>query len=173
VPFLALMLIGARGQPWWLLAGMAAALPAEALRFWAARSIGPASRTRGDTPGPLARSGPYRLSRNPLYLANIALYASFALATGWWLAVLFPVLAVPYYQFIVGWEERRLFATHGADYQALLDQVPRWLGRPKGAPPPAQPNATWNAALRAERGTLMAMLAVFGSLTAKLLLLGS
>ncbi len=149
---------------------MILAVPAEFLRLWAARCIGPASRTRGDTPGPLALAGPYRLSRNPLYVANMALYASFALASGWWPAAVFPVLAVPYYQLIVRWEEHRLVAIHGGDYEGLRDRVPRWLGSPRPHPTEAPPNASWSAALRAERGTLAAMLAVFGALAIKLML---
>ncbi len=147
---------------------MALSLPAETLRLWAARSIGPASRTRGTTPGPLARAGPYRLSRNPLYLANVGLYGCFALASGWWPAAVFPVLAIPYYQFIIRWEESRMVATHGADYLDLQVRVPRWLGRARGPSVATPPHASWSAALRAERGTLAAMLVVFGALTARL-----
>jgi protein-S-isoprenylcysteine O-methyltransferase Ste14 len=155
-----------------VLAGMALATPFELLRCWAARSIGPASRTRGSTPGPLARAGPYRYSRNPLYVANIALYGCFALAAGWWPALVLPLGAVPYYQLIVRWEEARLEQTHGAAYRELRAQVPRWLGRPGGSPPDPRPHATWSAALRAERGTLVVLLLVFGALGARLLLAG-
>jgi protein-S-isoprenylcysteine O-methyltransferase Ste14 len=151
---------------------MALAAPAELLRCWAARCIGPASRTRERTPGPLALDGPYRYSRNPLYVANIALYGCFALASGWWPALAFPALAVPYYQLIVRWEESRLQQVHGTAYGELLTRVPRWLGPASGAPPTARPNTTWSAALRAERGTLVAMLLIFGAFCARVVWLG-
>lgn len=170
MPLLLVIVAGGRPTAGTVLAGMALAVPAELLRCWAARSIGPASRTRERTPGPLALAGPYRYSRNPLYVANIALYACFALASGWWPALALPLLAIPYYQLIVRWEESRLREVHGGAYGELRSRVPRWLGPAKGEPPSAMPNATWNAALRAERGTLVAMLVIFGALCARLVI---
>ncbi len=170
VPFLLGMALGAQATPVTVLAGMGLAIPFELLRLWAARSIGPASRTRGDQPGPLAQAGPYRYSRNPLYVANIGLFACFALASGWWPAAVLPLLLVVHYHFIVRWEESRLRLVHGDAYGALCARVPRWIGAPRDEPPAeASPHATWSAALRAERGTLIALLVIFVALAAQAL----
>jgi protein-S-isoprenylcysteine O-methyltransferase Ste14 len=169
VPFLVGIVAWGHPSPGTLLLGMALSLPCELLRLWAARSIGPASRTRGETPGPLALAGPYRLSRNPLYVANIALYACFALASAWLPAALLPLLAMVHYHFIVRWEEQRLLLVHGEAYRALQQRVPRWLGRPRSDAAQPSPHSSWSAALRAERGTLAALLAIFGGLTLRML----
>ncbi len=160
----------ARATPISVLLAMALAFPFELLRCWAARAIGPASRTRGEQPGPLALSGPYRVSRNPLYVANIGLFCCFALASGRWGAALLPALLVVHYTLIVAWEEARLTRVHGDAYRALLARVPRWLGRARGPAPSAGPQASWSAALRAERGTLVALLSIFGALAARAVL---
>jgi protein-S-isoprenylcysteine O-methyltransferase Ste14 len=168
VPFLVGLVIVAEPSASTVLLGMGAALPFEASRIWAARAIGPTSRTRGTTPGPLAQAGPYRYSRNPLYIANIGLFASFAWASGSWLGVLLPAALVPYYSLIVRWEEARLSLVHGDAYRALTDRVPRWFGRPGEPVPDAVPHASWSAALRAERGTLVALLLIFSALAVRI-----
>jgi protein-S-isoprenylcysteine O-methyltransferase Ste14 len=77
----------------------------------------------------LLRSGPYRLSRNPMYLGEAAVwvgwalfYGSTAVWAGW--AILCAAGAA-----IVRWEERRLLERFGDDYRAYLAAIPRWLGR--------------------------------------------
>ena len=55
----------------WLILGV---LMAESLRLWAVGFAGSTTRTRGDTVQQLVHAGPYRLVRNPLYIANITMY---------------------------------------------------------------------------------------------------
>ena len=55
---------------WW--AGLALALPGEALRLWAAGHI--------EKGREITRSGPYRFVRHPLYLGSTLLGVGFALA---------------------------------------------------------------------------------------------
>ena len=99
-----------------LAAGGGLAVLGEALRLWAVRHVGPASRTRGDTVGPLARGGPYRWSRNPLYVGNLLLWGGLVLAAASPAGIVVPVLLAVHYRLIVGWEEERLQAIHGASY---------------------------------------------------------
>jgi protein-S-isoprenylcysteine O-methyltransferase Ste14 len=146
--------------------GLALAGVAEVLRCWAARAIGPASRTRGELPGALAEAGPYRFTRNPLYVANILLYSGLAISSGRWAALVLPLLAVPYYALIVAWEERALEQTHGPVYLAFKARTPRWLPR-RVAPRGAVPLATWSRALRAERGSLLAIALIVMGLLAR------
>jgi protein-S-isoprenylcysteine O-methyltransferase Ste14 len=87
------------------------------------------------TPAPIApterlvASGPYRLVRNPMYLAVVSLIlgqgllfgslATLAYGGAAWLAM---------HLFVVFYEEPRLLADH-PDYEAYRNAVPRWLPR--------------------------------------------
>jgi protein-S-isoprenylcysteine O-methyltransferase Ste14 len=72
--------------------------------------------------------GPYRLSRNPLYVGLLTLYLALALLTGSsWALLLFPVAVL-----LVLWgailpEERFLHARFGAAYDDYRRRVRRWL----------------------------------------------
>ena len=74
------------------------------------------------------RTGPYRLSRNPLYLGLLALYLGLALlAPTFWGLVLFPAAVL-----LVRWgairpEERFLRERFGARYDDYTRRVRRWL----------------------------------------------
>ncbi|QAY69759.1 methyltransferase family protein [Xylanimonas protaetiae] len=76
----------------------------------------------------LLEEGPYRISRNPLYVGLLALYlgVSLLMPTVWGL-VLFPVAVL-----LVSWgairpEERFLRDRFGAEYDAYARRVRRWL----------------------------------------------
>jgi protein-S-isoprenylcysteine O-methyltransferase Ste14 len=73
-------------------------------------------------------SGPFRLSRNPLYLSLTLFYAGIALAAGssWAFLFLAPVLAAIRYG-VVAREERYLEAKFGAEYLRYKESVRRWL----------------------------------------------
>jgi protein-S-isoprenylcysteine O-methyltransferase Ste14 len=72
--------------------------------------------------------GPYRLTRNPMYLGLALLYAGLALLfdLGWAL-VLIPVLLFVVHTQIVASEERYLEATFDDEYRAYRTRVRRWL----------------------------------------------
>ncbi len=77
----------------------------------------------------LIEEGPFRLSRNPLYVGMLGLYLALALlAPTFWGLLLFP-LAVG----LVLWgailpEERFLHGLFGEPYDTYRRRVPRWLG---------------------------------------------
>jgi protein-S-isoprenylcysteine O-methyltransferase Ste14 len=78
----------------------------------------------------LLRSGPYRLSRNPMYLGEAVVWLGWSLFYGSpavWAGLAFLCAA---WARIVPWEERRLLERFGDDYRAYLAAVPRWVGRP-------------------------------------------
>ena len=114
-------------QPAWLLA-VAAGI---ALRAWAGGHLGPHGNTaRAEVPA-LAVTGPYRFSRNPLYVANIVtstgliLYANvFALPV---LLAFLCALAL-HHALLVRHEERVLSERIGMPYDAYRSAVPRWIG---------------------------------------------
>ena len=77
--------------------------------------------------------GPYAVSRNPMYVSELAFWFGWALFYGsppvlvgallWWLG--FNLVIVPS-------EERALEAQFGEAYRAYKAEVPRWLGWPHG-----------------------------------------
>ncbi len=76
----------------------------------------------------LINEGPYRFSRNPIYVGFAITYAGLAIAMDSALALflLLPCLAIVD-QFVIPREERYLAAQFGADYQAYCQKVRRWL----------------------------------------------
>ena len=76
----------------------------------------------------LVTTGPFRFSRNPLYLALTGLYVGVALLINglWTLLLLIPLLFVTQ-QGIVRREERYLERKFGEEYRAYKNRVRRWI----------------------------------------------
>jgi len=76
----------------------------------------------------LVTSGPYRFTRNPMYLGMALLYTGLSLALGviWGLAVL-PVILVVVDRVVIPPEERHLEAKFGEEYRAYRSRVRRWI----------------------------------------------
>ena len=74
------------------------------------------------------QSGPFRVSRNPLYVGLIALDAGLALLAGSFWALLFvPVGIAALHWGAIRPEERYLAGKFGAEYEAYRARVRRWL----------------------------------------------
>ena len=72
--------------------------------------------------------GPYRLSRNPLYVGLLALHVALALLTGsLWAVASFPVAALLVLWGAIVPEERFLHERFGAPYDEYAQRVRRWL----------------------------------------------
>ena len=76
----------------------------------------------------LVTDGPYRVSRNPIYIALSLAHIGIAVAVDspWMLAMLIPALAVVRVGAIAR-EERYLEAKFGDDYRRYRASVRRWL----------------------------------------------
>ena len=76
----------------------------------------------------LVTDGPYRFTRNPMYLGMACAYAGLALATGalWSLAVL-PLVILVVDRAIVPREEAHLATSIGEEYERYRRTVRRWL----------------------------------------------
>lgn len=76
----------------------------------------------------LVTSGPYRFSRNPIYLGLTLIYLGLALGYGslWPIVLLAPLLIVMRYG-VIGREERYLEAKFGDAYRAYCSSVRRWI----------------------------------------------
>ena len=139
--------------------GCATVALGEMVRLWAVRHIGVISRTRSNRLGPLVSTGPFAIVRNPLYLANIALWVGFALSARLaWMAPMFVAVLGLEYHAIVRWEERLLEERQGDEYRAYPARVSRWMPS-FHAPASRAPygSASWRETLFSERGTLMAI----------------
>ena len=77
----------------------------------------------------MIEEGPFRLSRNPLYVGLLVLYVGLALlAPTFWGLVLFPVAVLLLLWGAILPEERFLHERFGAPYDDYRRRVPRWLG---------------------------------------------
>jgi protein-S-isoprenylcysteine O-methyltransferase Ste14 len=76
----------------------------------------------------IVRSGPYRFSRNPIYLAFGVIHLGVAATFGsWWLLVTLAVTIGVIATVVVRREERYLEARFGSIYRAYKSSVRRWL----------------------------------------------
>ena len=82
----------------------------------------------GQATNAMIEVGPYRLSRNPLYVGLLALYLGLALLTStFWGLVLFPLAALLLLWGAIRPEERFLHGRFGDEYDAYARRVRRWL----------------------------------------------
>lgn len=100
------------------------------LAVWAAVEFRRARTTivPRETPSALVDGGPYRLSRNPIYVADLVILAGWVLTTGQplGLVLLWPFGRVLERRFIRP-EEVMLDSHIGAPYRAYCARVRRWL----------------------------------------------
>lgn len=119
-------------RPFLTVTGIALSLAGVGLMLVARREL---ARYRQPTdPGAptteLVRTGPYALSRNPLYLAAALLFSGVALVLAdlWAVGAVLLSLLLCHTLLIVP-EERYLASRFGADYAAYVAAVHRWYGR--------------------------------------------
>jgi protein-S-isoprenylcysteine O-methyltransferase Ste14 len=76
----------------------------------------------------LVTDGPYRLTRNPIYVGLLLAYLGLAvLVDSLWMIAGAAALALVLDRGVIAREEVYLEATFGADYRAYKDRVRRWL----------------------------------------------
>jgi protein-S-isoprenylcysteine O-methyltransferase Ste14 len=76
----------------------------------------------------LVMLGPYRFSRNPMYLAMTLLYLGVAVwARALWPLLFLPVILVIMQKAVIGREEAYLTRRFGDEYRRYLAQVRRWI----------------------------------------------
>lgn len=98
--------------------------------LWAARLFGRAGTTilPHGQPSRLVLAGPYRFTRNPMYLGITTAFAGIAFLAGtppfFAAAAIFPLWMNARF---IPMEERNLEAALGEDYRAFCSRVRRWL----------------------------------------------
>jgi protein-S-isoprenylcysteine O-methyltransferase Ste14 len=76
----------------------------------------------------LVRSGPYRYTRNPMYLGLTCAYIGLSIVLNWaWPFVVLPIVLIVLTTTVIRREEGYLRAAFGADYDDYCRQVRRWL----------------------------------------------
>ncbi len=76
----------------------------------------------------LALGGPYRFTRNPMYVGMALLYLGLTLLLDSpWPLLLLPVVLLIVDRYVIRREERHLEARFGADFDAYRRRVRRWL----------------------------------------------
>lgn len=109
-----------------ILTALGSALPVWAfLHFRRARTpVAPFSH-----PEALVTTGPYRWTRNPMYLGMQTALIGCAIAINSWSAILAaPLFAPAVARLVIRWEEKTLAARFGAAYRQYAESVPRWTG---------------------------------------------
>ena len=91
---------------------------------WAVLAAGSVDPARPDRP---VTTGPYRLSRHPMYVGWTMLYIGLALVLGsGWMLVLFPLLASWIHR-ETGREEERMIEEFGSAYERYRERVRRYV----------------------------------------------
>jgi protein-S-isoprenylcysteine O-methyltransferase Ste14 len=110
----------ARPTPGALFLGLLLIVPGESLRIWSSGHI--------HKNQVLTVTGPYSLTRNPLYLGSFILGTGFIICMGdIWLAVLFLLFFVVVYWITIRWEENKLSRKFPKEWEEYKGKVPRFF----------------------------------------------
>lgn len=109
---------------WALLdAGMVMLLWTVWLMFWRKTTLNPYGK-----PQRLLDEGPFRFSRNPLYVAMLIIYLGGGIVWGsYWFVLLLPLLILLLQLGIIRHEEQLLLQYFGEDYANYCKKVRRWF----------------------------------------------
>jgi protein-S-isoprenylcysteine O-methyltransferase Ste14 len=148
-----------------LLGGFALALLGEALRLWAVRHAGGATRTTSGVGAGavLITHGPFAYVRNPLYLGNFLLSLGLCVMSwAWmpWMLFLFVALFGWQYWSIISLEEEHLRQRFGQAYTEYLQNVPRFIPRLTPFRRQEAQAMPLGRALKIEKNTLFSFIAV-------------
>jgi len=108
----------AHPRPGTLLLGLLFIIPGESLRIWSSGYI-----RKNEM---LSTTGPYSLSRNPLYVGSFIMGVGFIISMGVvWMAFLFFVFFTGVYWFTIRWEEDKLERRFSEDWERYRNTTPR------------------------------------------------
>lgn len=158
VPIVYSMLTKTELQVWEALLGLSLAFLAISLRLLAIRRIGKNARVRNCDPHTLICTGPFALTRNPLYLANILMLTALAVTAGnEWISLAIFAIGILCYGPVIVWEQTRLEEELGDVYQDYKSKVPALLPwRPPYKNPQLAEVAVvpWREVLRREKSLI-------------------
>ena len=139
------------------LAGWLLVVGGEGLRIWGVGHIGRKSRSSDIHAARLVTGGPYRHTRNPLYLGGFLLTLGLSVLTGsWWVGLGCLAYWRAVYGPLISAEEEFLRRRFGDAYAAYCRAVPRWW--PRLRPWEHASSSRWQGAeLSKEYQTLLAI----------------
>jgi protein-S-isoprenylcysteine O-methyltransferase Ste14 len=157
-------LILAAPKPYPLLGGVLLSFCGLALRAWSSGHI----RKEKE----LTVSGPYRFTRNPLYLGNILIGSGFVLGSwSWWVFILFTLYFSIFYPVVILKEKKKMERLFPEAYREYDIQVPLFFPRMTG-PSRSEKKFSWARYIKnREFRALIGVLIFWGFLAAKILLL--
>lgn len=159
VPLVVGLLVFTRPLSLWTGLGLGMMLLGPLVRVWAITHMGSTARNRDANVQKLVYTGPYELTRNPLYMANIWIHAGLGVAScGPLVGACVGFGYFIFYSFIVRFEESFLERRLGEIFRSYRNRVPRWIGEAApvhAAAPKGILSQRIATALRAERTTLI------------------
>jgi len=154
IPLVLGLIKGARPKKIGWMLGLPLVISGEALRLWALMHIGPTTRTRKVCADRLVTSGPYTLTRNPLYLANLLKVTGLLVIAGDLpLALISLIFYGAEFSCLVPFEEAFLRQTFGDEHRLYTEQVPAFFPDGRRFDNPATPAFSFREALVSERKT--------------------
>ena len=111
-------------------AGLVLVLTGIALTLWSVATFRRAHTTviPWEEVAAMVTTGPFRLSRNPIYLADAIAYLGCALLiASWWPLLILPVILVVMRRKVIDREERYLSERFGDAYREYQLRARRWL----------------------------------------------
>lgn len=151
-------------EPVWhfLIFGIILVLCGEILRIWAVRAAGKTTRTRTANASQLVTWGPYRLTRNPLYIGNFLIWIGFTLMVSKESLPIFLAVVLLFFMFqyslIVKLEETRLAEIFGEFYSEYRRKVNRIIPNWRNKNLASKPLHSIRYAFQSEKSTLLAIL---------------
>jgi protein-S-isoprenylcysteine O-methyltransferase Ste14 len=131
---------------WWCWLALAPIIAGAALYLWSAWSFSIAGRgtpNPADPPTCLVAGGPYRWSRNPMYVACLAMIAGECVVfASDWLGRYLAGSVILIWVLVRVFEERGLRRRYGRIYDDYCARVPRWLPWPWRIPAMRRRRAT-------------------------------
>ena len=117
---------------WWQYAGLLPIGGAAWLTAWSGRDfavVGEGTPAPIDPPKNLVVCGPYRFSRNPMYVsAMLMLLGEAALFASSSMLVYAAIAFIAFNLFVIFYEEPTLRKLFGEEYAQFCRDVPRWIG---------------------------------------------
>jgi len=145
-------------RPWSLIAGMGFTLIGLLLRAWACGHL--------QKEKILATTGPYRYTRNPLYMGNLLIGIGVVVGSrSWWVLGLSLAFFLLFYPVVVAEERHKMEALFPEDYAAYRREVPLFIPQPGRSASSGKVPFNWNLykknkEYRAQVGALIFWLAM-------------
>ena len=133
IPIVLLIIYYSQPSQPYIMIGLALIAAGEFIRISAVRYAGGATRTRNVGAPYLCTSGPYSLTRNPLYCGNVIIYiGTVFFAGGIWMWHILPLVAIFFifqYYLIISLEEETLKIKFKDQYILYFEHVPKLFPR--------------------------------------------